>query len=319
MHSFSNHVQLLPPRSRLNRTMNQEVGQHPGFFLFMNRMRTSIFENGHGIVLQANAGKPEKPTVASIAAKKLLEKAAKAEEQYANGEITPAQLLSLVAKHYDDDKTIEAFDALNEADELNSQHSSQDPDVDAELVLSEDEVQIIEDDGENTTDWMNDNWTTSTWPTPAQATSPEVDEATEDPLPDGKVTNPAQIAAQLRHLTRHIEVMDLVDIICAVCLEYKPTFDVNIACGHAICTDCFLEPNLKQCPLCRARLGRSTPLQINSLKMAWKEEIRNGYGTANLQQNHDQDGNRPADTTWTQRLNEESEALARELQQQGES
>lgn len=102
--------------------MYQEIGQHPGFFLFLNRLKTAVFEEGFNVVLQTNGGKSEKAPK-TLAAKSLAEKASKAEEDYASDQITAAELLNIVANHYDDDRTLAAL-APEEDDGDNSQPSS---------------------------------------------------------------------------------------------------------------------------------------------------------------------------------------------------
>jgi len=102
--------------------MNTEIGQHPGFFLFLNRLNTAVFEQGINVVAQANAGKQvDKVSGQSQAARRLAEKAAKAEEDYAAGHISPTELVRRVASHYDDEKTLDVLASMSTPEELDSQ------------------------------------------------------------------------------------------------------------------------------------------------------------------------------------------------------
>lgn len=102
--------------------MNTEIGQHPGLFLFLNRLNTAVFEQGMNVVAQANAGKQVvKVGGHTQAARKLAEKAAKAEEDYAAGHISATELVRRVASHYDDEKVLDVLASMSTPEELDSQ------------------------------------------------------------------------------------------------------------------------------------------------------------------------------------------------------
>lgn len=300
--------------------MNDEVGQHPGFFLFLNRLRTSIFEHSRGVVLQANAGKADKPTVKSAAAKRLEERASQAEEDYANGLMSPSELLTTVANHYDDDKILAAFEAMQEANEAYEDQASQD-EPEPELTVSEDEVRII-DDAEDGPARLTDNWVTTTWSGPEAANAQgNVNNNNNNQLED-KVTDPREVADKLKHLTRFCEVNDLIEFSCNICSNVRTSFQVLTGCGHAFCSAC-IRPETRSCFQCRGPIGTTVTMHTSSLNAVWKEEFRDG-NDANRVAGNDANrvadaeaGHRPADVGWAERLEQESEEIAREMQERG--
>lgn len=154
-----------------------------------------------------------------------------------------------------------------------------------------------------------DGWTMSEWSvpeTPATAT-----ETGQQPA-----TNPAQIAEELRHLTRRIDVMDLVTIVCSICLDEATTQRLLMDCGHILCSSCLRRQENDVCPTCRTPIGRTTPIQTGAFQLAWKVEVANAFGTRNIAADSTADGTRPGDLTWTQQLEIDSENLARELEMQ---
>jgi len=103
--------------------MNSEIGQHPGFFLFLNRLNTAVFEQGINAVAQANAEKVVRVSLRTQTAKKLVSKAAKLEEDYAAGLISPTELVRAVASHFDEE-TLDVLDSMSAPEELNFQGST---------------------------------------------------------------------------------------------------------------------------------------------------------------------------------------------------
>lgn len=95
--------------------LNEEMGLHNGIFNFMNRLKTSAFEQGFNVIAAANAGKLDKCRV-TLAAQKLAEKAAVAEQEYRDGLKTAADLLRLAAVHYDDTALIDLLGNLADAE-----------------------------------------------------------------------------------------------------------------------------------------------------------------------------------------------------------
>jgi hypothetical protein len=53
---------------------------------------------------------------------------------------------------------------------------------------------------------------------------------------------------------------------------------------------------------------------VNSLNLAWNQDVESGFGTADMAANHEADGNRPGDVSIQQQLEQESLALAQQLQ-----
>ena len=72
-------------------------------FLFMNRLRTTVFKNALSIVAQADAGRTIKQR-GTILAQQLVAKSAVYEKQYYNGTIKATELLQESAAHYDNQK-----------------------------------------------------------------------------------------------------------------------------------------------------------------------------------------------------------------------
>jgi len=101
--------------SRLNKMLNEELGLHKGLFFFMNRLKTTVFESGFSVIAVANAGKQTKCRE-TLAAQKLSEKAAKAEREYKDGTKSAADLLRLVAVHFDDSALIDLLNDLADAE-----------------------------------------------------------------------------------------------------------------------------------------------------------------------------------------------------------
>lgn len=121
---------------RMNRTLTDHLGLHKGLFSFMHKLKTTVFESSFNVMCAASAGRQEKHRI-TIAAQRLAERAADAEQKYAAGEITAAELLRLVACHYDDKAVVDLFSNL----------------TDAEL---DDEVQVLDlDDEESGTIILN--------------------------------------------------------------------------------------------------------------------------------------------------------------------
>jgi hypothetical protein len=101
---------------RLNKLMNEELGLHKGFFVFMNRLKTSIFETGFHYIAVANSGRQDKHKM-TVAAQKLSDKALQVERDYRDGLITAADLLATVANHYDDSVLIEVLNNATDNDD----------------------------------------------------------------------------------------------------------------------------------------------------------------------------------------------------------
>ena len=95
--------------------MNNEIGPHPGLFLFLNRVKASVFETSANNVAQANNGKSDK-VARRKAARKLCEKAAASEDLYAEGNMSATDLMRLVASHYDDEKLLDVLARMDEDD-----------------------------------------------------------------------------------------------------------------------------------------------------------------------------------------------------------
>lgn len=95
--------------------MNHEVGTHPGLFLFLNRVKTSVFETSANNVAQTNSGRSDKGA-SGKAARKLCDKAASSEDLYAQGNMSATDLMRLVASHYDDEKLLDVLARMDEDD-----------------------------------------------------------------------------------------------------------------------------------------------------------------------------------------------------------
>jgi len=131
----------LPVFTRLNALLNQEVGQHPGIFTFMNRLRTFVFESGFTSILQTNAGRNEKCKV-TLAAQALSKRAKEVEDSYKNRDTTATDLLRLVAVHYDDAALVELLNNLTDT-EVTVDEEVQDMD----LEIASQESQASQDSG----------------------------------------------------------------------------------------------------------------------------------------------------------------------------
>lgn len=81
--------------SRLNKTLNEEVGLHKGIFTFINTMKTTIFKSCGCRGQCPKAG-------SEMQSSKLSARAAKAKKDYSDGTILASDLLRLIAVHYDD-------------------------------------------------------------------------------------------------------------------------------------------------------------------------------------------------------------------------
>lgn len=118
---------------RLNKTLNEEVGLHKGIFTFMNTMKTTIFESTFNVVAVVNAGRQDPRCKATIAAQKLSARAAQVEKDYSDGTISAADLLRLVAVHYDDSALIELMSNLTDGEvEVDEEVADLDLEVDSQ-------------------------------------------------------------------------------------------------------------------------------------------------------------------------------------------
>ena len=54
---FTNFFILTIPYYRFNGLLGQDLQQHPGMFLFMNRLRTTVFENAFSVLAKVDAGR----------------------------------------------------------------------------------------------------------------------------------------------------------------------------------------------------------------------------------------------------------------------
>jgi hypothetical protein len=115
--------------------LNEEIGLHKGIYNFMNRMKTTVFEAGFSVIAVANAGKQEKCKV-TLAAQELADKAAQAEQDYRDGSKSAADLLRLVAAHYDDGSLIELLGNLTDG-EVNVEEDVQDMDLEVDSQASQ--------------------------------------------------------------------------------------------------------------------------------------------------------------------------------------
>jgi len=188
---------------------------------------------------------------------------------------------------------------------LTGPSQADDADEDDDDDDDEDEVQIIDPNEplprprhRYTTGWVLNDWETAT-PAPAPP-------ATLAPASD-----PRQIAAELLQLTRKIDVNDLVHLVCPFCIEATPTLHITVKCGHLIgCSTC--KASILSCPMCRGPVNGTVSVQTGSFMHGWKEPTPIA---ANSQPTVDpMAGRRPADVDWADRLAQESEELAREMQ-----
>lgn len=115
---------------RLNKLMNEELGLHRGFFSYMNRLKTSIFETGFSYISVANSGRQEKHRM-TLAAQRLSDKAKQVEREYRDGLITASDLLATVAAHYDDAALIEVLNNATE-NEVNVDEEVEDQDLESD-------------------------------------------------------------------------------------------------------------------------------------------------------------------------------------------
>lgn len=164
----------------------------------------------------------------------------------------------------------------------------------------DEEGDVVDDDNEDE-EPAGDDWTTTDW-----------DYVAEDQSERPAATNPGQIAEELRHLTRMLDVNDIVAVTCNICLCSRDSLTVLMDCGHLICRQC-LDRQLRQiCPHCRTAICRTTTILTSSINFVWNDDIQNepeDDDDANLA------GNRPADVPWQQQVVDDDHQFALQLQQ----
>lgn len=305
------------------------------------------------LVIQVNNAKVDKAPM-TLAAKKMAEKSAKAEAEYADGKISPAYLLRLVARQYDDEATLASLANANahapadgpdnggepggageaQADDL------QDDDAASQSILptpldeepADDDDDDIIDDVEITPEeedtWiLSDDWEE---PQPALPVAPQV-AAAAAAAPRALTLADFSVEARIDSLTvqqrfdslRTKDVNEFVSVTCGYCLGKLTTLYIT-NCEHSLCSGCLLRlPKIevrghrkhkRACPICREVIFRTTRVKTSAVFVAWKPDIESGFNTAHLPQNTDEDGQRPADEAWELQQQREDEEYARELQ-----
>ena len=315
---------------RLNGSLNGHIPLHPTLFTFLNRMKTLIFDNSICVINQVNQGRSDKHK-ATRAARGLVEKAEKAEEDYKNNMKSAECLLIEAAAHYDDDKVMdilseETDESQRQSDSneaTNTEERNNEEGDDSNQVSTQSSVQSEENisnlmgteerDEElrfepNLHDFDNDNWPVSNWlednnrqELPNANSTPEIEDLTRlhpDARPGG----------------RPPDVNDLVVPICILCSDNPSTQLLLKTCGHSFCQNCVNRPDFVICPICRTPKGETVINHVGTLMLAWKRDADAAFGANRWEARPEEDGIRPGDATIQQDLQRMSEELARSLE-----
>ena len=139
---------------------------------------------------------------------------------------------------------------------------------------------------------------------------------------NGKVKKSNYRWCQGRLEANTVDVNNLVDVYCSS----KPRSIRILNCQHVSCAECILRlpevPHpvygrnvmVRHCPDCRTIITSSTAVLTSAFRLAWRADIESEFGAANMPQDHAQDGQRPADATLDEQLEETSRQLAVALQ-----
>lgn len=292
------------------------------------------------VVIQVNNAKIDRAPM-TLAARKLAERSAQAEADYAAGKISPAYLLRLVARHYDDDATLAALDSASATPVEGAAAAPPEENASQSLLASQptqDEEDddpdddLVDDFDPRPEDDADDTWLMSDeWDEPAAVEDQVIPEAVDGP--SGPTLADFSPEEMLEHLTveqrvaslRSKDVNDFVGITCQYCYGKVDTLYVT-ECEHALCSACLMsleekhipgEPMpLRTCPECRApiRSSKTYRVKASSLCMAWKADLDSGFNTSHIAPNRDLDGRRPADEAWQRQQERDDAEYARLIQ-----
>lgn len=257
-------INMFSINSRLNRKISEELGSHPGFFLFLNRLHMFVFQESMNTVIQVNNARTDKAPM-TLAAKRLSDKSAKAEAEYAEEKISPSYLLRLVARHFDDEATITALNGGNNPDDGEPEQNpapagdNHEPASDGSQSVFASQLSQNDQDGEDEDDLLDevdptpeeddtdDTWILSDdWEDPQPVTHHvEVVEAAPEVAPQKQLTD-FTVEERINSLTvkervdslKTREVNDFIAITCQFCLPKNLDSLLVTKCQHVVCETC---------------------------------------------------------------------------------